>query len=148
VSTVMLTLPLLLMAVVSGLYLAIWTATGRERPGGHLGPGPWGSQEDWPPFVVPPAVPWAVVVAMVAYAIVVVQRGGARSASSRDFLFWYALGSTQLYMYGGFFHETPAWSTTPRVGAGVVLVTGIVAAVALRIARRPSVRPAEQEQEP
>ena len=153
-STVVLTMPLLLMVVVSGLYLAIWTVTGRSRAGGHLGPGPWGSQADWPPFVIPAAVPWTVVGAMVVYATVVVGRppGRAPGVTPGGLLFWYTLGSTQLYLYGSFFNETPAWSRTPRIGAVVVLSTGFLAwgvlfAMHRRRARR-AVSRQKQEQEP
>jgi len=153
-STVVLTMPLLLMVVVSGLYVAIWTVTGRSRAGGHLGPGPWGSQADWPPFVIPAAVPWAVVGAMAVYATVVVVRppGRAPGVTPGGLLFWYTLGSTQLYLYGSFFNETPAWSRTPRIGAVVVLSTGFLAwgvlfAMHRRRARR-AVSRQKQEQEP
>jgi len=144
-----LTLPILLMVVVSGLYLAIWLITGRRRPGGHLGPGPWGSQDDWPPFVVPAAIPWAVVGAMVLYAIIIVvvrQRGAESAAGPGEVLFWYTLGSTQLYLYGSFFDETAAWSRTPRIGAVVVLLTGLSASVMLRIRRSSRARRLEERQ--
>ena len=146
---VVLTLPILLMIVVSGLYLTLWLIAGRQRPGGHLGPGPWGSQDDWPPFVIPAAIPWAVACAMVVYAVIVVvqQRRPEPAVGPGELLFWYTLGSTQLYFYGSLFDETAAWSRTPRIGAVVVLLTGLSASVMSVVGRRSQARRLEAQQE-